>query len=138
VVLDTNVLVSGLLSLHGPPARIVDLAVAGELCLLFDDRVLDEYDDVLRRPRFGFDAVDVDAVLNFIVCDGEAVIAPPLALQLPDAGDQPFAEVAVAARAEALITGNVRHFGAVARHHALRIRSPAAFLAEWRSGRWTS
>jgi putative PIN family toxin of toxin-antitoxin system len=62
VVVDTNVLVSGLLSLRGPPAQIVDLVVAGALWVLFDEWVLDEYDAVLRRPRFGFDAADVDAL----------------------------------------------------------------------------
>jgi predicted nucleic acid-binding protein len=42
VVLDTNVVVSGLLSAAGPPARIVDLVAGGELALLFDDRLLNE------------------------------------------------------------------------------------------------
>ena len=50
VVLDTNVLVSGLLSEHGPPGLIVDLVFAGELALVYDARLLAEYRDVLVRP----------------------------------------------------------------------------------------
>ena len=53
IVVDTNVLVSGLLSPHGPPGRMVDGIVAEELVVLFDDRILDEYRDVLGSPRFG-------------------------------------------------------------------------------------
>jgi predicted nucleic acid-binding protein len=42
IVLDTNVLVSGLLSPHGPPGRIFDLLLGGKLTLVFDDRLLAE------------------------------------------------------------------------------------------------
>lgn len=38
-VLDTNVVVSGLLSAHGPPARLLDAALAGSLRLSLDDRI---------------------------------------------------------------------------------------------------
>ena len=46
-VVDTNVLVSGLLSPFGPPGRIVDLLQAGGLRLAADDRIEAEYRDVL-------------------------------------------------------------------------------------------
>ena len=46
VVLDTNVLVSGLLNPYGPPGRIVQLAAAGELQLCLDARILAEYREV--------------------------------------------------------------------------------------------
>ena len=134
VVLDTNVVVSGLLSAYGPPARIVDLVVTGDLVLLFDDRLLSEYEEVLRRSRFGFDAVDVDALLNVIFHEGEAVVPQPLDLQLPDPDDQPFAEVAIVSKAEALITGNIRHFRPLQTSHGVKIYSPSAFLTHWRSG----
>jgi predicted nucleic acid-binding protein len=40
VVLDTNILVSPLLSPHRPPGRVLDLALARELRLAMDDRIL--------------------------------------------------------------------------------------------------
>jgi predicted nucleic acid-binding protein len=38
-VLDTNVVVSGLLCAHGPPARLLDALVDARLRLAFDDRI---------------------------------------------------------------------------------------------------
>ena len=51
VVLDTNVLVSGLLTPSGPCGQIVELVLDGVLDLCVDGRILDEYEDVLRRPK---------------------------------------------------------------------------------------
>jgi putative PIN family toxin of toxin-antitoxin system len=122
VVLETNVLVSGVLNPHGPPGRLVDLALAGDLALVVDDRVLSEYQDVLRRPRFGLPARGVDVLVRHLRAAGEAVTARPLALALPDADDLPFLEVA-AAGAATLVTGNPRHFRPVRGRHQVRVLS---------------
>ena len=73
VVLDTNVLVSAFLSPDGAPAQLLTFALAGELTLLFDDRIMAEYAEVLRRPRFGLDEADIDLVLRQLEADGERV-----------------------------------------------------------------
>lgn len=52
VVVDTNVMVSALLSPYGPAARVLDALLAGRLVLVFDDRILCEYEEVLGRRRF--------------------------------------------------------------------------------------
>jgi uncharacterized protein len=56
VVVDTNVLVSGVLN-RGPPGRIVDAIVAETFTVLYDDRILGEYRDVLARPVLDFGPV---------------------------------------------------------------------------------
>ncbi|HXL73081.1 MAG TPA: putative toxin-antitoxin system toxin component, PIN family, partial [bacterium] len=60
VVLDTNVLVSGLLSPYGPPGEIVRMVSSRALSLCFDARIISEYAEVLTRPKFPFrrDAVE--------------------------------------------------------------------------------
>ena len=110
LVIDTNVLVSALLSPFGAPARVLDAVLAGQVQLLYDDRILAEYRAVLRRERFGFDLRDVAALLTFIRAEGERVSAPPLGFDLPDPDDAPFIEVAIAGKADALVTGNKAHF----------------------------
>ena len=50
VVVDTSVLVSGLLSAHGAPARVIDLLTTGDLKVAYDDRIAIEYRQVLARP----------------------------------------------------------------------------------------
>ncbi|HEX9384156.1 MAG TPA: putative toxin-antitoxin system toxin component, PIN family [Gemmatimonadaceae bacterium] len=110
IVLDTNVLVSAFLNFSGAPAQVLTLVLAGELKLVFDRRILDEYAEVLARPRFGLDSADVTEVLRQLEADGERIATPPSAVPLPDADDLPFLEVALSGRADALVTGNLRHF----------------------------
>jgi putative PIN family toxin of toxin-antitoxin system len=130
VVLDTNVLVSGLLSPHRPPGRILSLLVTGRLTPCVDARILAEYREVLKRPRFSFDAAAATTLLYYVRHAGILCSAPPLSVEIPDPEDAPFLEVAVAAGAEALITGNIRHFPARARGGA-RVVTPAQFMADW-------
>jgi putative PIN family toxin of toxin-antitoxin system len=129
VVLDTNVLVSALLRPFGPPARVLDLDLAGEVRLAYDDRLLAEYRQVLARPRFGLVVHDVTHLLDYLAADGLPVVARPLAISLPDPDDLPFLEVAVEAGA-VLVTGNRRHFPAEVCGD-VRVLTPADFLAQW-------
>ncbi len=48
---------------------------------------------------------------------------------LPDDGDLPFLEVAVAGDVDALVTGNTRHYEPRRGRHAVRVMRPAQFLA---------
>ena len=126
VVLDTNILISALLSPFGPPARVLDLALSGEIRLAYDDRVMAEYRDLLARPKFGFASEDVTDLLVFLESDGEPVTALPLSCELPDADDLPFLEVAAHTGA-ILITGNMRHYPSSVRG-AVNVVTPAEFL----------
>ena len=110
IVLDTNVLVSGLLSPQGAPATVLRSVMAGSAAVCFDERILSEYRRVLARRKFGFDAEQVAVLLEFLEANGHAVLAPPLALSLPDPSDEAFVEVAVVAAADFLVTGNLKHF----------------------------
>jgi putative PIN family toxin of toxin-antitoxin system len=132
IVLDTNILVSALLSPFGAPARVLDLVLIGDVQLAYDDRILSEYREVLARPRFGFAAEDVRDLLDYLVATGQPTTAQPLALTMPDPTDLPFLEVAVQAHAP-LVTGNASHFQGVA-PSAARVLTPAAFMATWRDG----
>jgi putative PIN family toxin of toxin-antitoxin system len=110
VVLDTNVVVSGLLQAFGPSGQIVRLVAEGELQVCYDVRILAEYREVLLRPKFRFEPGRVEAFLQEVRTSGFAVAARPLALALPDSDDAAFVEVAVAAGASCLVTGNRRPF----------------------------
>ena len=111
IVLDTNVLVSGLLSPFGPPARVVDQVVSNTLQVAYDDRIIDEYSEVLSRPKFGFNPRHVQDLIDHIKLSGIHVIADPISSKnVPDSGDLPFAEVAITANARFLVTGNISHY----------------------------
>jgi len=128
VVIDSNVVVSAMLSPHAPPAQVVRLALQGDLGLFHDHRILAEYREVLSRPKFDFDADDVRAMLEGIEWIGETVFASPLSVELPDPSDLPFLEVAAAAGADALVTGNTRHYRPPKGRHDVRIVTPRELL----------
>lgn len=110
VVVDTNVLVSALLTAGGAPDQVIQLILQGELVPLVDSRVLGEYDEVLCRPRFMFERSAREDLMRAISSLAEHVVAPPLKVSLPDPDDRMFVEVALAGAADAIVTGNVAHF----------------------------
>jgi putative PIN family toxin of toxin-antitoxin system len=134
IVLDTKVLVAGLLSPFGPCAQIVRMVSAGDLILCLDARILSEYDEVLRRPKFRFRVDRVAALLDYFEHSGTIVSASPLSDLLPDPGDQPFLEVALAVPAVCLVTGNHAHFPRSS-CHSMKVFSPSEFLTFWRKQR---
>ena len=125
IVLDSNVLVSGLPRPHSKPATIVRLVATGALRVAYDERMLVEYREVLARIKFPFSPEQIRNLLDQIEAEGEAVTALPLSLSLPDPDDLPFPEVAVTAHADAPVTGNkTRHYPARARHGMRRNSTP--------------
>lgn len=127
IVLDTNVLVSGVLSPHGPPAAILRALLTEGARLRFDERILSEYRDVLCRDKFAFDRELVADLLSFLEAAGFRALAQPLDLALPDPADRMFIEVAVFSRADFLVTGNLKHFPRSARQ-GIAVVSPRGFL----------
>ena len=111
VVLDTNVIVSALLSPLGNPAKIYRMFLTGLLTLVFNPDILDEYQDVLSRPRLGIQAVDAETVLSAIEQYGKSVEPLPYTnvIAMIDESDRIFYDTAKNAAAY-LITGNIRHY----------------------------
>jgi putative PIN family toxin of toxin-antitoxin system len=131
IVLDTNVLVSGLLTPFGPSGVIVRMLFSGELILHLDARILSEYRDVLNRPKFKFNKDHIDLLLDFIKQCGQFISSSPLTNPLPDPDDEPFLEVAIAGNVKALITGNSVHYPNYFRE-GINIVSPAEFIEIYR------
>ena len=108
-VLDTNVLVSGLLSAKGPPGRLIDAVLARRL-QTFDDRILQEYKEVLARPKFHFNPSEVAALWQILPFQRHLAAMPVDGLQASDPTDTKFLEVAAATESKILVTGNPRHY----------------------------
>ena len=110
VVIDTNIIVSGLLTPYGNSAEIIRLIVNGNLTLCFDSRIYAEYHEVLDRPKFNCDKEKISTLLKEIEFTGELALGIPLKESLPDPDDNMFLEIALAGNAECIITGNLNHF----------------------------
>lgn len=127
VVLDTNVLVSGLISPNGPPAEILRLLETRPIVPCFSESILGEYREVLARPVFRFPPDRVKSLLQLFFAVGELLAAEPVFGEFPDPKDAVFLEVALAAHADFLVTGNLRHFPARLRQ-GIAVVSPRDFL----------
>jgi putative PIN family toxin of toxin-antitoxin system len=124
IVIDTNVLVSALLTPSGNPARVLSLALQGRIIFQYDQRILSEYREVLLRDKFGFSRDSVDTLIDFIEHEGEARLCVPTTNKFPDESDRKFWDIACSGPIDALITGNVTRFP---RHP--RLMNPQAFLS---------
>ncbi len=137
IVLDTNALVSGLLTPFGSSGEIVRMVSAGYLILQYDSRILLEYQEVLYRPKFQFDKEHIDTLLAYLIQNGQVTPASPLKKRLPDPDDEPFLEIAIAGGAACLITGNKVHYPRQFRE-GIRILSPSEFINFYRKRKDTT
>ena len=131
IVLDTNVLVSGLLTPFGPSGEIVRMVFSGELILHIDARILSEYQDVLNRPKFMFNKDQIAILVDFIKQYAQFISSSPLKNRLPDPDDEPFLEVAIAGKVKSLVTGNTAHYPAPLRE-GIDIHYPSEFIEFYR------
>lgn len=123
-VLDTNVLVSGLLSAHGPPGRLVDAVLARRLRLAIDDRIIAEYRSVLLRPKFRIDPADLAQFWEILPFQKHVTTCPARELSASEPADTKFLEAANATTSKILVTGNLKHFPRKSRG-PVRVLSPA-------------
>lgn len=134
VVLDTNVLVSSMLSPEGPPAKILDLIMGDQIRVAYDNRILGEYEEVLSRPKLQIPLPEVLAVIDHIELTGQYVEPEPLPAEgYTDQDDIMFAEVFITSNADALVTGNLRHYKPLLQRNAL-VLSPVQFMEKYFPG----
>ena len=111
-VIDTNVLVSALLSRHHDAAtvKILDYLYDRIIVPIYNDEIIEEYSSVLRRPKFNFSEGTVCAIIEAIKKGGIDSRRIACNEQLPDPKDIVFYEIALANEDSFLVTGNTKHF----------------------------
>lgn len=113
-VIDTNVLVSALLSSKDDTATVQVLAkaISGEIIPVYSNAITKEYREVLSRKKFGFSGELIEYLLSAIEKYGILVDSSPSGITLPDMKDVPFYEVVLEKRDDGayLVTGNIKHF----------------------------
>lgn len=114
VVLDTNILVSALLSKHDDAATVIVMRKMfdGKLVPVYSEPIIEEYFEVLHRKKFKFDPELVNEIINYIQLIGIKTVPGSVQITLPDAKDLPFYEVFYCTRDvnSYLVTGNLKHF----------------------------
>ncbi len=128
IVLDTNVLVSGMINARSAPGRIVDLIREERIELVVDDRILAEYAEVLKRPKFRryFSLQEVRDIMMFLEKNTTYMVSTETIADLPDPDDAAFLELALSAKA-ILVTGNSDDFPE-SLHRSATVVTPAVYL----------
>jgi putative PIN family toxin of toxin-antitoxin system len=136
VVLDTNVLISALL-FGGAPRQILRMIIAGSIDCLFSPAILDELQEVLRRPTFGFSSRQAAAIVEEL-CSLCEVVDPAIRISVvkADPNDDRVIECALQAKASVIVSGDAHLLG-LGTHKGIRILSPAVFLSTVVGGRLT-
>jgi len=110
VVLDTNIVVSAMLRTAGLPYSVLSLGLARRLRMCGSEPVLAEYEEVLRRPRFGITDERIAEVMGGIRASS-LLVQPTVAVTAArDPDDNIFLECAQTAEARYLITGNIADY----------------------------
>lgn len=112
LIIDTNVLVAGILSSSdtAPTRRLVDGMLGGQLAFLLSAELLGEYRAVMVRPRIqrraGLVLEEVDRLLYRLAENGRVIEPPPGQQSSPDRGDQHLWSLLEAVEQACLVTGD--------------------------------
>lgn len=133
VVLDTNVVVAGVISPFGASFQLLEMMPQRRFDALLSVPLMLEYEDVLKRDNIRaqhrLSLQEIDTLLNTIAACGTAqAIFFLWRPHLQDPKDDMVLEVAVNGRAEAIVTLNERDFRPQAARFGLDILRPGAFL----------
>jgi putative PIN family toxin of toxin-antitoxin system len=127
-VLDTNVLVSGVLFEGGNEAKILQLAATGDIEVFISPDILAEFLEVLSRPKFRLAEGEVSTVFSFLLAVTKLTI--PLRgvrTQLRDPDDLKLLACAVEAKATHVVTGD-KDLLTIRKSNRATILTPSKFI----------
>lgn len=132
LVVDTNVLISAILTRDAPPARLLGLWRSKAFTLLSSDLQLEELARVTRYPKLRqrLQPAVVGELINDLRSLAVMVGDLPQVTASPDPYDNFLLAMAEAGQAQVLVSGDKRGLLDLERHHGTRILSVSAFLAE--------
>jgi putative PIN family toxin of toxin-antitoxin system len=110
LVLDTNVVVSAALKPGGLERTVLVFALTSPAKLFVSEPILAEYAEVLARPELRIPASERQPLIDLIANRARRVVPTRKLGVCHDPDDDRFVECAEAARADYLITGNLKHF----------------------------
>lgn len=130
-VLDTNVLVSGIIAPRGAPRRVLEAWLAGRFTLVTSEAVIGEVARVLRYPRirdrYHLTEGDVVAVVDALLSDADVVAGLYEVRRSADPADDVFLACALEGRAEYVVSGD-RHLLEIGSYHGVLIITPRQFV----------
>lgn len=131
VVIDTNVIVSGLMRTSGPPAEALNAARERVFSWIISPHLIGEAQGVLSRPHIRRHVTLSDEGMAEFLAEisDVAILAEPTARidVSRDVNDNRVLEAAVAGEADYIVTGD-RDLLELGSHAGIQIVTPAAFV----------
>jgi putative PIN family toxin of toxin-antitoxin system len=130
VVLDTNVLISGVF-FGGLPGRIIEAWKNEDLTLVVSPAILGEYYRVGRVLASRYEGVSLDPFLALLAVHAEIIDAPPIPQGVcDDPDDDKFMACALAGSASIVVSGD-KHLRAVSGWRGVEVMTPKAFVERY-------
>lgn len=82
----------------------------GRIKPVYNDEIIDEYTEVLHRPKFKLNDDDIQLLIDYITKYGIHSDRIPYNGDMPDEKDRPFYEVSLSMEDSFLVTDNLKHF----------------------------
>ena len=129
IVIDTNVLVSAVLG--GASSEVLDLLKSNQFSLIASIEILNEYSDVLNRPKFNLPRKVVDDIMLYLYQISIFVIPDEAVDIITDESDNRFLEAATAGKADFIVSGD-RHLLGLVRYEETEIIKVKDFLDKFK------
>ena len=136
VVLDTNILISALITKGTPPDRLYRAWLRGKIELVTSTAQIAEIADVLARPRLQnlLDAVEAAVIVENLGTRAFIVHEPPSVNLSPDPKDNPILAVAVTGKADLIVSGDKKHMLALGEVEGIPVMTAREALDRLDSG----
>lgn len=105
ILLDTNIIVSGLLY-PGKPRKLIDMAVDGRIELVSSIEMINELKEVLARKKFGFSIDEQKQMIDFIIRSSHIIIVHSKFKIVKDADDDIVVNTAYDGNASYIVSGD--------------------------------
>lgn len=130
IVLDTNVLISGIF-FSGPPSTILNAWHSRKLQLCVSVEILEEYLNVAERLASRYAGVEYEEILELIVSNSELVQAPGLPDRVSeDPDDDKFLACALASNTSIIVSGD-SDLILVSGYADIQVLTPKTFVSEF-------
>ncbi len=106
VVLDTNILVSGVLYI-GKPKRVIDLALSGKIEIISSAETIDEFKRVIVRDKFKLSKSEQEDKINFVIRLSRIILVKSkFKVVEDDPDDDKFIQAAYDGKARYIVSGD--------------------------------
>lgn len=130
VVLDTNILISGIF-FSGPPNEILKAWQDGDIQFVLSSEIIDEYIRVSKTLADRYSGIEISPILTLIVTHSDTIQATSLPHQVcEDPDDDKFLACALASESKIIISGD-KHLLKLSGYRGITILTPRAFVEQY-------